>query len=515
MSISIYYFLAAEICVSAAILFWRYIDMSMICVNNLLFGYEGAFENVFDNVSFNMDTDWSLGLIGRNGRGKTTLLKILKGDFEYQGNVISKESFYYFPCDVENKAELTIEIIQSKCSKEDWEIIKELNLLSCDCEILYRPFDTLSMGEQTKCLLCAMFLTDNAFLLLDEPTNHLDSHSRKIVSDYLKRKSGFILVSHNRYLLNEVCDHIISINRNGIDVIAGNYDTWKDSFDKREQFEKSKNDKIKKDIDRLNLAAKRTSSWSDKTEKSKNKLSDGQFDKGYVGHKSAKMMSRAKSLEKRISNQKTEKEKLLSNTENSFSLKLAPEVYRTNILGYAKNLCLSFYHKTVFSNISFEICRGDRIALSGKNGCGKSSIIKILLKELRPTSGAFKINHDVKISYVAQSDDEIKGTLADYAKSNCIDYNLFLAILNKLDFKSELYSKRIETYSQGQKKKVMLAKSLCDKAHLYIWDEPLNYIDIISRVQLEEMILEYKPTMIFVEHDETFCRNIATKIINL
>lgn len=137
--------------------------MSVISINNLTFGYDGAPENVFDNVSFNIDTVWKSGLIGRNGRGKTTLLKILNGELEYRGNIVSGTEFYYFPYEVKDKKEITVEIIKKQCAKEDWEIIRELNFLSCDCEVLYRPFDTLSMGEQTKCLLCAMFLIDNAF----------------------------------------------------------------------------------------------------------------------------------------------------------------------------------------------------------------------------------------------------------------------------------------------------------------------------------------------------------------
>ena len=485
--------------------------MSLISVNNLTFGYDSALENVFDHVSFHMDTSWRLGLIGRNGRGKSTLLKLLKGEMEYSGSITADTDFYSFPYEVADKSELTVEIIRAQCGREDWEIIKELNTLSCDCGVLYRPFDTLSMGEQTKCLLSAVFLTDNAFLLMDEPTNHLDSDTRKTVAEYLKSKKGFILVSHNRFLLNEVCDHIISINRNSIDVISGNYDVWQDSFEKREQFEKSQNEKIRKDIKRLEISARRSAAWSDKTESSK--FGGGPVDRGYIGHKAAKMMSRAKSYDKRIARQKTEKEKLLSDTENSFPLKLSPQIYRSNILGYAKNLSLSLYGNTVFSDISFEISRGDRIALKGKNGCGKSSLIKILLGELTHTGGEYKINGDVKISYISQSGEDVSGLLSDYAARAGIEYDLFLAILNKLDFSSELYARPAETYSLGQKKKVQIAKSLCERAHLYIWDEPMNYIDIISRVQLENLILEYTPTMIFVEHDETFCERVATKII--
>lgn len=494
--------------------------MSVISINNLTFGYDGAIENVFDTVSFNIDTVWNCGLIGRNGRGKTTLLKILKGELEYSGKIVSGSDFYYFPYDVNEKQELTIEIIRAKCGKEDWEIMRELNLLSCACDVLYRPFDTLSMGEQTKCLLCAMFLTDKAFPLLDEPTNHLDSFSRRIVADYLKRKKGFILVSHNRFLLNEVCDHIISINRSSIEVVSGNYEVWKDSFDKRQQFEKSQNEKIRKEIKRLEASSKRAQEWSNISESRKIGFDPYKVEKSLdrrpkEAAKAKKMMTRVKSFEKRIEREKAEKEKLLSNTENSFSLKLSPEVYRSDSLGYVKNLGLSFCKNTVFDNISFEICRGNRIALKGRNGSGKSSLIKILLGELKQTTGEFKINGDVKISYVSQSSDDVYGTLFDYARRNNISYDLFLAILNKLDFNNVLYSYPAQTYSQGQKKKVQLAKSLCEKAHLYIWDEPLNYIDIISRVQLENLILEYRPTMIFVEHDEAFCDKVSTKIINL
>lgn len=321
------------------------------------------------------------------------------------------------------------------------------------------------------------------------------------------------MVSHNRFLLNAVCDHIISINRSSVDVMSGNYDSWKDSFDKREQFERNKNDKLKKDIKQLENASRRASAWSDKTEKSK--MGSGSVDRGYIGHKAAKLMKKSKTYEKRIENKIRDKSSLLLNSENDFDLKLSPELYRTQLLGYVHNLCFSVQDKEILKDVTFEIQRGDRIAIKGANGSGKSTLLRILLHELQQTSGAFKINGDVKISYVPQSAEKLSGTLLDYAAENNIDYNLFLSVLNYLDFDYKLHSVALACLSEGQKRKVMLAKSLCEKAHLYIWDEPLNYIDIISRTQLEDMILQYKPTMIFVEHDEMFERNTATKTIYL
>ncbi len=117
------------------------------------------------------------------------------------------------------------------------------------------------------------------------------------------------------------------------------------------------------------------------------------------------------------------------------------------------------------------------------------------------------------ISYVSQDTGHLKGTLSEYAKVNNLDYTLLLSVLRKLDFTREQFDKRIEQYSGGQKKKVLIARSLCTKAHLYIWDEPLNFIDVFSRMQIEKLILEFRPTMIYVEHDKAFMDNTATKII--
>lgn len=163
--------------------------MSMIQVNNLTFGYDGSLENIFENVSFNIDTDWKLGLIGRNGKGKTTFLQLLQGKYKYQGTIAKNVEFDYFPFEVKNKEKMAMEIAQDIApNAEDWEIIKELNLLNTDAEILYRNFNLLSGGEQVKILLVSLFLKGNNFLLIDEPTNHLDIETRENLVEYLKRK---------------------------------------------------------------------------------------------------------------------------------------------------------------------------------------------------------------------------------------------------------------------------------------------------------------------------------------
>ena len=173
--------------------------MSLIQVSNLTFAYEGSYDNVFENVSFQIDTNWRLGFTGRNGRGKTTFLNLLLGKFEYLGSISAAVAFSYFPYEVADKSQLAIDVVdQLHPDYEYWKIAKEMNVLQLDEEVLYRPYGTLSNGEQTKLQLAVLFSKENNFLLIDEPTNHLDIRGRELVSRYLSSKKGFM---ENNFLL--------------------------------------------------------------------------------------------------------------------------------------------------------------------------------------------------------------------------------------------------------------------------------------------------------------------------
>ncbi len=198
--------------------------MSMIKVSNLTFSYDNFEDIIFDNVSFTIDTNWKLGFIGRNGTGKTTFLNLLLGKYEYKGSIICNESFDYFPFDVPDMNQNAYEVANYHTpGYEEWKLVYETSLLDIDEEVLNRPFNTLSKGEQTKILLAILFLRDNSFLLIDEPTNHLDINARESVANYLNSKKGFILVSHDRAFIDKCVDHILSINRTNIEIQKGNF----------------------------------------------------------------------------------------------------------------------------------------------------------------------------------------------------------------------------------------------------------------------------------------------------
>lgn len=239
--------------------------MSLIQVSNLSFSYEDSYDMIFENVSFQIDTDWKLGFTGRNGRGKTTFLKLLLGEYEYSGSITASVKFDYFPFPVEDMTMDTMGVIEGLGYEIPfWKIQKEINQLDLDDGILYREFGTLSNGERTKVLLAALFSQDNHFLLIDEPTNHLDREARMQVSRYLNTKKGFILVSHDRAFLDTCVDHILAVNKSGIEVQKGNFTDWYQNKQRKDQYELAENERLKKDIRRLGEAARKSRSWADR-----------------------------------------------------------------------------------------------------------------------------------------------------------------------------------------------------------------------------------------------------------
>lgn len=511
--------------------------MSRINISGLTFCYEGSYDNIFENATFYMDTDWKLGLIGRNGKGKTTLLNLLMGRYEYEGSIQASVDFDYFPFQISKSmySDNTIDVIESvQPDHELWKICRELDLLNTDAGILYRPYRTLSPGEQTKVMLAVLFSGENAFLLVDEPSNHLDIATRAIVRDYLNTKKGFILVSHDRQLLDAVVDHVLVLEKSKIQVERGNFSSWWENKQRRDAFELAENEKLKLEIRKLEASAKKTAQWADKVERTKigfNPIKEPDRFKDtrcYIGEKSRRMQQRRKNLERRQQNAIQEKSALLKNLDEISELKLTFLQHHKEVYVRLSGFQAFYMNEDPFMQpLTFELRRGERLILCGCNGCGKSSVIKsILLSENvevlggAPESyrqeglahrGILETAAGLKISYINQSTGHLKGSLDAYIDMLGVSDSLFKSVLRRLDFERVQFDKPMEEYSDGQKKKVLVAGSLLQQAHLYIWDEPLNYMDVFSRIQIENLIMKYQPTMLLVEHDEMFASHCSTK----
>ena len=510
--------------------------MAQIQVTDLTFAYDGSADDIFNGATFGIDSSWKLGLIGRNGKGKTTLLNLLRGRYEYRGNITGSMVFDYFPYDLNDSqlrktgAEL-MEIWKPRA--EIWQILIQLDQLKMDAECLYRPFGTLSFGERTRVMLAVLFAADNEFLLIDEPTNHLDSRAREIVKEYLSSKKGFILVSHDRDLLDSVCDHVLVLNRETIEVQAGNFSSWWENKEKQDAFRKAENEKHLREIGKLKVSADRSGRWAAKNENTKigfDPLKEPERNistRSYIGAKTKKMQKRVKVFEARIDREIEEKEGLLNDIEKVVDLKVRPLEFHKEILIDASDLSLRYEGaaEPLTEGFRFQLKRGERVILAGDNGCGKSSFLKAILKRIRYpqaeedqsliVSGRLNIPAGITVSYVSQDTSFLSGSLQAFARRWGLEESLFLSILRQLDLGREQFVKDMKEFSEGQKKKVLIAASLITPAHLYIWDEPLNFIDVFSRMQIENLILKYEPSMLLVEHDVRFQEKIATNIVRM
>ncbi len=495
--------------------------MALISVQNLTFGYDGTPELLFENVSFQIDTDWRLGFVGRNGRGKTTFLRLLQGKYEYRGTISAPMDFDYFPFPVTDESAEAGELIGELCPElPRWRLLREMAQLELEEGTLCRPFSTLSNGERTKLLLATLFGRENRFLLIDEPTNHLDLHGREVLSRYLGTKKGFILVSHDQAFLDGCVDHVLSINRATVEVQKGNCSTWLAERKRQDEYELARNAKLKKEISRLEQTAREKAAWADRSEREKigfdpTKVEKSMDRRAYLGAKSKKANKRSKAIAGRQEAAIEEKSALLKNLEKADALRLPCLDYRSEVLAELREATVDHGEGPIFLPVSFTIRRGDRLRLAGPNGAGKTSLLRLLTGEAKPAGGTLRLGSGLVISCLPQDMGGLSGSVTDYAERYGLDRTMFLTFLRKLDFPRAQFEKPMESFSMGQKKKVLVARSLCEPAHLYLWDEPLNYIDLLSRGQIEDLLLESRPTILFVEHDRCFCERVATGTVEL
>lgn len=523
--------------------------MALITFERVSYHYDTPCTDVFANLTLAIDTTWRTALIGRNGKGKTTLLHLLRGALPpTRGQVMCPCAVRYFPYTPSHSNEPTAEVIKECVAPfRAWErrlqelqgrpetagsaeysevleqyqrqggydiaarIERECAELGIAPRVLQQSFSTLSGGEQTRALMVALFLRADAFPLIDEPTDHLDMAGRALLGAYLARKPGFVLVSHDRHFLDQCVDHVISIERATIRVTQGDYSAWRHRMEVEEAHEQRRDAHLRQEIKALRSAARKRRTWSDAKEKSKR----GAGDKGNVGHKAAKLMKRALGIERRVDAQLEEKEGLLRNVEKERVMKLTVERGAPERVVAMDHVTVSIDGRDIVRDFSLSVDKGERVALVGPNGCGKTTVLRAMAGEIGISRGTLHVPGFLHTIRSYQNPLWDSGTLRDHLKSAGIDETRFRNILGCLGVSVEVFDRPLETFSRGECKKIDLCRSFLEPAHLLLWDEPLNYVDMLAREQIECVVLASEPTLVFVEHDQWFVERVATRIVSM
>ena len=508
-----------------------------ISVSNLVKEFEVG-TKILDGLTFQVDTGERVGLLGPNGCGKTTLLRILTGAMDYdEGEVmiapgkrmglISQIPVYpegYTVEDVlatafeplrkmeDELARLTREMasgtdpaLMSRYDKlttayeaaggyeTDTRINKVCNGLSIPQAMREQLFESLSGGEKTRVNLARLILEDTDILLLDEPTNHLDLRATEWLEEYLGKFKGTVLtVSHDRYFLDQVVDRIIEIQEGRAEFYQGSYSFYAVEKERRYEEKLKQYEKEQAKIEQLEKAAEQMRVWA------------------YSGMD--KTFKRVKSMEKRIERMRvTDRPK----KERKMEVRFGEREFRGDEVLTIKGLTKGFGGRTLFSGLGLEVAGGESIALIGDNGSGKTTLLKMILGEEAPDGGKVRMGPTVKVGYLPQyvHFDHPERSLVDtliYAQ-DCTAQSAWNR-LAAFKFRGEDVFKPVSALSGGEQSRLRLCMLMDEKINLLVLDEPTNHLDIQSREWIEEAVEEYEGNLLFVSHDRYFIDRFASRI---
>ena len=509
-----------------------------IAVSGLVKEFEVG-KRVLDGLTFQVDTGERVGLLGKNGAGKTTLFRILTGEVdpdEGQAAVapgkrlglISQIPVYPAGYTVEDVLNTAFERL--RCMERELEEVtgrlgagedgpallkrydaltaafetaggydtairlgKVCNGLGIPQKMREQQFADLSGGEKTRVNLARLILEDTDILLLDEPTNHLDLHATEWLEDYLQRFKGTVLaISHDRWFLDHAVDRVVEIVEGKAEFYAGNYSFYVEEKERRYQERLRQYEKEQAKIEQLENAAEQMRLWAFKGN-----------DKQY---------RRAINMERRIERMRTTDKPV---KEKNLTARFGERDFKGDLALAAVGLSKGFEGRTLFSNLELEVPAGERIALLGDNGTGKSTFVKIVMGEESPDSGYVYRGPAVKLGYLPQI------VKFDRPERNLVDTMLYGCNcstqeardrLAAFKFRGEDVFKPVSALSGGEQSRLRLCMLMDEKINFLILDEPTNHLDIASREWMEDAVSDFGGNLLFVSHDRYFINKFATRV---
>ena len=519
--------------------------MIVLSCNNLNKSF--GIDSILENVNFTVNEYDKIGIIGVNGTGKTTLFKIISGIYGYDSgdiytskdceigyleqntnfhseNTILEEVLEVFKDVIEmekylrdlehkiseessNTNSTTLEKLMNEYSNK-LEAFSDMNGygykseakgvlkgLGFSDEDMDKPISILSGGEKTRVLLGKLLLKKPTLLLLDEPTNHLDSEAIEWLEVFLKQYKGtVILISHDRYFLDQVVNRIFEIHNKKLKTYNGNYSDFIEASAIEKELELKKFEDQQKDIKKQEESIERLKAFGRE-----------------------KHLKRARSKEKALA-----KVDVLDKPEayrKKAKIEFNPSVTSGNDVLQLRDISMGYGERILFKDLNLDIYRGEKVALIGANGIGKSTLFKIIMNEITPLSGDIKFGTNVNVSYFHQEQKTLNldNTIIDeiWEDNKQLTQTSLRTMLGAFLFEGEEVFKKISTLSGGERARVAILKLILSNANLLLLDEPTNHLDIDSKEVLEEALSNYTGTIFTISHDRYFLNTVVDKVLVL
>ncbi|WP_042277628.1 ABC-F family ATP-binding cassette domain-containing protein [[Clostridium] dakarense] len=519
--------------------------MIVLSCNNLNKSF--GIDSILENISFTVNENDKIGIIGVNGTGKTTLFKVISGIYGYDSgdiytskdceigyleqntnfhseNTILEEVLEVFKdlMDMENYLrDLEHQIAEESSNSSSDKLEKLMNEYSHKLELfsdlngygykseakgvlkglgfsdadMDKPISILSGGEKTRVLLGKLLLKKPTLLLLDEPTNHLDSEAIEWLEFFLKQYKGtVILISHDRYFLDQVVNRIFEIHNKKLKTYNGNYSKFIELSKTEKELEQKKYEDQQKDIKKQEESIERLKAYGRE-----------------------KHLKRARSKEKAL-----DKVDVIDKPEayrKKARIEFNPTVTSGNDVLQIRDVSMGYGERILFKDLNLDIYREEKVALIGANGIGKSTLFKIIMNELVPLSGDIKFGTNVNVSYFHQEQKTLNldNTIIDeiWENNTHLTQTTLRSMLGAFLFEGEEVFKKISTLSGGERARVAILKLILSNANFLLLDEPTNHLDIDSKEVLEEALSGYTGTIFTISHDRYFLNTVVDKVLVL